>query len=426
VFLVATLASDLYVTAAMAVSPFRNGNAVFRSVRVPPEGIFKLVTLLACCTALATAAPASADSTPAGDFSFQFSSTQPGTPTGLEFRQLYKNPNDPNAKPSPVRRFLFGAPEGSVFDGAAVPACNATDQQFQQMGKAACPAESVVGAGFITVMTGTPGEQPFALDATVFNGGDGIIELFTEQNTGLFLAIERPSFRGAATFEDTDVAPTPGGPPDFQSAAREAYLAFPLSRGPDGRSFITTPSECPASGLWTARFEWTNADGNSYSNTDDMTCVPAVAAHCPLDQHGTAADDSPQTLPGTDAGDSISGGGGDDRLRGGRGDDCLYGGGGADQLSGNRDGDELRGARGHDRSRGGPGADTVYGGSGPDRIFGGSGDDWLSGGEGNDVINAVDGERDRVLCNGGNRDRVRADAIDQVGRGCDRVGIKRG
>ena len=213
------------------------------------------VTLLACCVALAAAAPAGADSTPAGDFSFRFSSTRAGAPTGLEFRQVYKRPGDPSAKPSPVQRFLFAAPEGSVFDGAAVPACRATDQQFQQMGKAACPAESVVGTGFITVMTGVPGEQPFPADATVFNSGDGIIELFTEQNTGTFVAIERPKFRGANAFEDTDIAPTPGGPPDGRSAAREAYIEFPLSRGPDGRSFITTPPACPASRRWTARFE---------------------------------------------------------------------------------------------------------------------------------------------------------------------------
>ena len=223
------------------------------------------------------AAPASAGSTPAGDFTFSFSSMHPGTPTGLEFRQLYKNPNDPNAKPSPVRRFLLAAPEGSVFDGSAVPACNATDQQFQQMGKAACPAESVVAEGFITVMTGFPGEQPFRADATVFNSGDGIIELFTQEGTGTFLAIERPKFRGANAFEDTDIAQTPGGPPDFQSAAREAYLKFPVSRGPDGKSFITTPPECPASGRWTARFEWTNGDGNSYTNTHDTPCVSPPA-----------------------------------------------------------------------------------------------------------------------------------------------------
>ena len=219
------------------------------------------------------AAPAAADTTPAGNFSFRFSSTQPGEPTALEFRQLYKNPSDPESKPSAVRRFRFTGPRGSVFDGSAVPVCKASDARFQQMGRAACPPESVVGTGFITVMTGLPGERPFPADATVFNGGDGIIELFTEQNTGIFTAIERPRFRGRNAFEDTDIAPTPGGPPDGESAAREAFISFPLSRGGSGKPFIRTPDECPASRRWTARFEWTNADGSSYSNKDDMTCA---------------------------------------------------------------------------------------------------------------------------------------------------------
>ena len=227
------------------------------------------------CIALASVTPAGADSTPAGDFSFKFSSDRPGTPTALEFRQLYKDPDDPAAKPSPVERFLFAAPEGSVFDGSAVPTCTATDEQFPQMGRDACPPESKVGSGFITVMTGVPGEQPFPADATVFNSGDGIIELFTEQSTGTFVAIERPKFKGGNAFEDTDIAPTPGGPPDGRSAAREAYLEFPLTRGSDGRSFITTPPECHASGRWTARFEWTNADGNSYANVAHTPCAAA-------------------------------------------------------------------------------------------------------------------------------------------------------
>ena len=228
--------------------------------------------LFAAIAGAAGAAPATADSTPAGDFSFRFSTPRPGTPAGLEFRQLYKNPRDANAKPSAVRRFLFAAPAGQVFDGSAVPACRATDQQFQLMGRSACPAGSVVGTGFITVMTGLPGEAPFPADATVFNSGDGIIELFTMRGSGAFLAIERPVFRGTNAFEDTDIAQTPGGPPDGLSAAREAYVNFRPTRGPGGKAFITTPATCPADGRWTARFEWTNADGTSHRNRHDMRC----------------------------------------------------------------------------------------------------------------------------------------------------------
>ena len=223
-------------------------------------------------------APAGADSTPAGDFSFRLFSSRPGTAAGLEFRQLYKNPQDANAKPSPVRRFLFAAPEGLSFDGSAMPRCQATDEQFQLIGRAACPPASVVGTGFITVLTGAPGEAPFPADATVFNSGDGIIELFTMRGTGSFLAIERPKFRGRSAFEDTDIAVTPGGPPDGMSAAREAYLRFPLSRGPGGKSFITTPATCPSTKRWTARFEWANADGTSHRNKHDMRCSPGSAA----------------------------------------------------------------------------------------------------------------------------------------------------
>jgi len=346
---------------------------------------------------------AAADDTPAGDFSFEFSTAEPGSPAGLAFRQLYKNPNDPDAKPSPVRRFLFAAPEGTVFDGSAVPACDATDQQFQQRGKAACPGESVVGSGFITVMTGFPGEQPLRAAATVFNSGDGIIELFTDQRTGTFLAIERPQFRGKNAFEDTEIAPTPGGPPDFESAAREAYLEFPVIRGPGGKSFITTPPECPTDGRWIARFEWTNADGNSYSNQDEGQCTPAKDAQCANRISGT---DQHDELVGTKESDQLAGKRGNDRMTAGGGNDCVLGKGGGDQLNGNRGADEIRGGGGGDAVNGNRGEDHVYGGRGTDRI---------KGGGGRDVIHAAAGGGDVIDCGPG-RDKAFIGAQDRVKR----------
>lgn len=238
-------------------------------------GVLRLAALLACCASLVAAAPAAAGSTPAGDFSAPFTTGETDASAGFLFHVLYKNPNNPNAKPSAVDRFLFTLPAGSVFDGSAVPACKAADQAFQQRGKAACPPETVVGRGFLTVMTGFPGEPPFPTDATVYNAGDGLVELFTDQSTGAFLAIERVPFRGRNAFEAPNIADTPGGPPDGRSAAREVRIEFPVSRGADGRSFITTPPDCPASRQWTTRFDWTNADGNSYTNTHDQSCIPS-------------------------------------------------------------------------------------------------------------------------------------------------------
>jgi len=67
----------------------------------------------------------------------------------------------------------------------------------------------------------------------------------------------------------------------------------------------------------------------------------------------------------------------------------------------------------------------VLGGSGNDRIdaTGGASEDVVAGGTGNDTIKARDGALDRIACGPG-RDRVVADRIDRVARGCEVV--KRG
>lgn len=165
------------------------------------------------------------------------------------------------------------------------------------------------------------------------------------------------------------------------------------------------------------------------------------APACTLGQLGTGFDDSPATIPGTDAGDSIRGGGGDDRIRGLRGDDCLFGESGADDLGGDEDDDEVNGGGGRDRLQGGEGSDRLKGGRGRDRLRGDSGDDRLLGGGGNDRIRDSEGAdrikggqgRDRIDVRGGGsqrvscgkgRDRVRADADDRVRRDCERVAIR--
>jgi predicted acyl esterase len=80
-----------------------------------------------------------------------------------------------------------------------------------------------------------------------------------------------------------------------------------------------------------------------------------------------------------------------------------------DRLQGTAGGDRLRGRKGNDRIAGKDGDDCLSGGRGKDRVFGGNGDD---------KVKVRDGERDRVDCGKGKKDRVTADRMDKL-RGCE-------
>jgi Ca2+-binding RTX toxin-like protein len=109
----------------------------------------------------------------------------------------------------------------------------------------------------------------------------------------------------------------------------------------------------------------------------------------------------------------ITGTSGNDRLVGTNEKDRIAGGPGDDSISGRRGPDILNGDAGDDRVRGDRGMDEIYGGQG---------DDVLLGGRFSDFINAVDDKRgDRVKCDGGDYDTVRADQGDLVLEDCENV-----
>jgi dienelactone hydrolase len=105
-----------------------------------------------------------------------------------------------------------------------------------------------------------------------------------------------------------------------------------------------------------------------YSHVADAfqpdTGQPPGGDACALPQAGTDGDDTPRTLPPSDAGDALRGQRGSDRLRGGDGDDCLYGGKGRDRLKGDAGDDVLSGGGRNDRLVGGSGADELKCGQG--------------------------------------------------------------
>ncbi|MBJ7331263.1 MAG: hypothetical protein JHC95_15325 [Solirubrobacteraceae bacterium] len=127
-----------------------------------------------------------------------------------------------------------------------------------------------------------------------------------------------------------------------------------------------------------------------------------------------------EAMRGTKGDDTIDGTARADRIDGLRGNDQLHGRGGNDRVNGGAGNDLLSGDAGNDRLNGGPGDDTLLGGAGGDILNGGPGADTIIGGNGRDVIRARDGVADRITC-GAKRDRVTADAIDDVARDCESV-----
>ena len=66
-------------------------------------------------------------------------------------------PVDPEAKPPAVRRVVTVLPRGARYDTSVPGACTATDAELIAQGGAACPPESAIGGGVVTVDTGVAG-----------------------------------------------------------------------------------------------------------------------------------------------------------------------------------------------------------------------------------------------------------------------------
>lgn len=210
----------------------------------------RLAALSATGLVLACAPAAHAQGMPVpSEYGFALTSQVPSSPTGLSVRILFRHPRDPQAKPPVVQELGVRLPAGLRLDTGTVPVCSATDDQIRAMGRRACPPASRLGAGFIRAATGLSPLDPVELDLTSFNGGNQIVDIVTFKGTDIAAAIDRLTIEG-----DRVVAhppSPPGGPPDGRTTLREALIQIePVTAG--GRSFVTTPAECPEDGAWTS------------------------------------------------------------------------------------------------------------------------------------------------------------------------------
>ena len=223
---------------------------------------------LAAAVVLCLAEPAAAVARPPVDFSFRFDTGKPGRPADARLHILYKdpqNPDDPEGRSPALTRVAIAAPRGTVFDGGAVPACAASNAELMLLGQAGCPDASNVGGGSGSVVNSEgPPQEPFVADVTLFNYGEGIVELL--EFDGNVKAADRARFVGRSKMV-LHPAVVPG---ITEREFNFTYEGRPREAG--GAALITTPRRCPRSGVWVSRLTYTVTTGATYAARSTMRC----------------------------------------------------------------------------------------------------------------------------------------------------------
>ena len=245
------------------------GLPVTRGLRLVPAALALVVALAVGAVALA------------GDDSRQLASytlteQRPASSTAEDFQFDYRNPSDPKGKPPAVTRVVTTLPRGARYDTSAPGQCKATDAELTASGAEACPPESAIGGGVVTVDTGVPGPgRIVTADVELFNNEDEFIYLNTVRGSDARTVIRAEvKKRGRIT-----VAPMlPGTPPDGGAIDTVDITVAEISRKIDGerRNFITTPRSCRgrrSDPHWTTRVRFGYGDGVTQTVATHTPCL---------------------------------------------------------------------------------------------------------------------------------------------------------
>jgi len=215
------------------------------------------------------AAVAAAAEGPYQTSEYTLTQERPARPTGEHFQFDYVNPDDPDAKPPAVKKVVTILPRGARYDASVPGSCTASDEELTLEGGAACPEDSAIGGGVITVDSGVPGPGRFVTaDTEFFNNAEDPEGEFIYLNT-IRDTDARTVLRADVTRRRTiTVAPMlPGTPPDGGAIDTVDVDVAKVVRTIDGdrRAYITTPPRCRRSKTWFARVRFIY-DGD-YSQT---------------------------------------------------------------------------------------------------------------------------------------------------------------
>jgi hypothetical protein len=214
---------------------------------------------------------AAAEPTASVDYRYAFTTKKPGAPSGRIFHDEFFNASDRSAKPPAVQHVHIQLPRGARFNWRAVPLCTASDAELMAQGESVCPAGSRVGGEVYTFDTGVPGPNRLVTsDITFLNNKNELIILTRERQSGTRVATRGKL--GPETF-DFDLPPLPGTPPEG-GADKLEDAKYPVSIGPTGKSWLTTPRTCPRSRKWTFRVDYTFRNGEKVTRTSKSPCKP--------------------------------------------------------------------------------------------------------------------------------------------------------
>src|SRR3954449_3232819 len=229
----------------------------------------KSATTAVAAAALIACQGAAAEPTASVEYRDAFTTKKPGAPSGRVFHDEFFNAGDRSGKPPPVQHIHIQLPHGARFDWRAVPPCPPPDAGPTAEGPSACPAGSKVGAEVYSFDTGVDGPNRIVTsDITFLNNKEELIIVTRERQSGSRV-VTRGKL-GPETF-DFDLPPLPGTPPDG-GADKLEDATYPVSIGPSGKGWLTTPRTCPRSRKWTFRADYTFRNGEKVTRTSKSPC----------------------------------------------------------------------------------------------------------------------------------------------------------
>ena len=163
-------------------------------------------------------------------------------------------------KPARLTNAVISLPRGTRIHTERLPRCTATNAELQVAGRLACPPNTYVGSGTVTAVTGVGSPvDPLVGDDTVINAPAALVEVVTPPGAPAPAAgVDRLTISGRTL--TAHPPQTPGGPPDASTNIRAIHFTV-NGHGKGRHAYITTPSGCPTSGVWTVRGRFTFADG---------------------------------------------------------------------------------------------------------------------------------------------------------------------